>query len=133
MKYPWKEEDFELDTPLAKYFLKGDVLYIKTKKVLIDKENQKENLDLMVEYLNGERPKVFIDAEESLPSMKEQRDQMKREMETHVKQMAVFSNKTFINGLVNIYLAMIKPTIPVRLFNDYKEALEWLDKPSTKN
>lgn len=102
------------------------ILYIIAKKAERTPEKQKAQFDFVSKLTKGQKVCAMADISLSASMDKKTREQSAELVPKTFKAMAVLSNSTFARFFANLYMGLIKQSVPVRLFEKEEEALNWL-------
>jgi hypothetical protein len=91
----------------------------------------KENTEIVINLSKGKNFPILVDLREIKSISKEARDHFSmRGRKPHVTAIAMLVNSPVSRIVGNFFLGLNKPTVPTRLFNSQKEAVNWIAKIS---
>ena len=122
----WDDSKVELQTSNINYYFEEGILMGKANPIKNNEKNILEGYEKVKVYLNGVKPAVYIDASNQMSSGSAERALYKKITSELYSKMAVYSDSPAKNSMINMYLGLIKPEIPIRLFHDQEKAIEWL-------
>ena len=116
-----------LRTPLAEYhFDEHGILQVVTSSVVIDDENLQESYELMKNFLGGKKVCMCVDNTNSQPYNKKYRLNFEQQLEEFCLAVAVTSNSRVGSAVANIFIAMTKTKVPMKIVRNKEHAIEWL-------
>ena len=124
-----------LSTALADYEYENFILVVKPKADLfLDATEMKAMLQEAVAFTGYEKYYALIDTTEHVDSSAEARNYYARSELTKYRFADAFVIGSLATRLVtNFYFAINKPTIPSKMFNSKKEAMNWLVEQKSNN
>lgn len=125
MKQPDNVKIFEGELATFWFNEKG-ILYAVAKKTPRTLEKQKENFALIKQITGNKKVCLFSDSTNASPPNKETRDYMEKEMPNIFKAMAIVSKSVVGEIFPKAFLILNSYPIPIKYFNEEKEAAEWL-------
>lgn len=118
----------ELETDMAYYFLNEDrILNVEAKGKMNDVTNIQENFVRVKDFVGPNKVKVYIDNTKSLPYPKEHRKLYEEQMNELCQAVAVVTKSVPGKIFNNMMIALLKTEYPVKVFNDKKSAMLWLE------
>ncbi|MBU2020242.1 MAG: hypothetical protein KJ941_11410 [Bacteroidetes bacterium] len=116
-----------LSTDLADYFFdEFNILHIKVKDVEFTDEIIEANYNLVRQFIGETKVKMFVDNTVTIPYDKKQRLSFERQTDEFSLALAITSNSVIGNAISNIFIAMSKVKVPMKLFKKEASAIEWL-------
>lgn len=85
-----------------------------------------ENYLLLKDFVNNKKVKMFVDNSNGLPFDKKHRLAFERQSEEFCSAIAFYSNSVVGNAIANIFVAMTRTVIPMKIFGNQTRALNWL-------
>lgn len=89
-------------------------------------EQVKRSMEDFKKLLGGKKVCLMVDVTNSPESSKEVRDYVAREFPSIIKAIAMISGSALGRMLANLFFSVKSQPYPVKMFNDEKEAKEWL-------
>jgi hypothetical protein len=108
------------------WFAEEGILCVVSKNVERTQENHKAHFDLVSKLSGGKKVCIVADISLSASMDKKTREQSADEVPKVFKAMAIISNSAFSRFFANLYMGLIKQTIPIRLVETEEEAIVWL-------
>lgn len=124
-----------LSTALADYEYENFILVVKPKADLfLDAPEMKAMLQEAVAFTGYEKYYALIDTTEHVDSSAEARNYYAKSELTKYRLADAFVIGSLATRLVtNFYFAINKPTVPSKMFNNKKEAMNWLLEQKENN
>ncbi|HLG03232.1 MAG TPA: STAS/SEC14 domain-containing protein [Bacteroidia bacterium] len=124
----------ELVTPYLKIWIEGGILCcVYADKLSIDLEVAKKCVADRIAFVEGRSYACMIDMRGIHMVSKEARDYFADEGSTLITAGALIIGNPLTRMLGNIFLQVSKPKVPLRLFSDEKNAMQWLKKQEYKS
>jgi hypothetical protein len=118
-----------METDYVRIWVENDVLYITYLKEQIDLPYAKNVVETRLKVSGGKSYPVMVDLNKVKGVCKEARAFLAgKEASDLISSSALLGTGELIRMLVNFYLFINKPKVPIRLFNNQSAALEWLQK-----
>ncbi|WP_418263994.1 hypothetical protein [Flavobacterium faecale] len=119
----------ELENEFIKFWIEDDILYSRFKKPTIGNfENTKAIIDLRTEISNGEKQYWLYDFNGIRSYDKEGRDYADQYGQEHLFGCAVLLNSHIAKFILNTFMKLKKPTVPVKGFTKKEDAIHWLNE-----
>ena len=126
MEPPKNAEVIDWETSTM-WFDKDGVLYSISKKVPPQTMEQvKQSLEDFKKIIGNKKISMIIDVTNTGESTKETRDFAAVEFPKFVKAIAMISKSPLGKMLANLFFKVKKQPYPVKMFNDEREAKEWI-------
>ena len=127
MKPPPDKEIFEDE--LAEYWMETDELLCSIcKPNPRTLEATKKSFELIEKITHGKKVCLLSDTTAASQGSEKVREYSLTVTQRHFKAMALITSSSFSNLLVNTFMTISKQAIPMRLFNNEKEAREWINQ-----
>jgi hypothetical protein len=111
-----------------KAWYENNILFAEFKIEKLDLKSAKETVDLRLDMAEGVNHLVLIDAQQVKTITKEARDYFaSEEGSKFIIASALVLNSTVGKLLGNFFLQISKPKVPLHLFTNKNDALEWLN------
>jgi len=117
-----------IDTPTSTYWFDEDgiVCSISKKAPALSFEETKALLEQFQKDMNGKKVCILIDVTHSSETTREVRDYVAQEFPKFVKAIAMVSDSALGKMLANLFFSLKSQPYPTKMFNDEKEAKDWL-------
>ncbi|MGZ4035281.1 MAG: DUF7793 family protein [Bacteroidia bacterium] len=89
-------------------------------------EETKRVVEDFKKMLNGKKVCLLIDVTHTVESTREVRDYVAAEFPKFIKAIAMISNSALGKMLANLFFSIKSQPYPTKMFNNEKEAKEWL-------
>jgi hypothetical protein len=117
----------QIENEFVKIWIEDEVLFMIYKKEQIDLPYAKNVVETRLKISNGRSYPVFVDLNKVKGVTKDARGFLAgKEAADLISASALWGIHEMIKMLANFYLALNKPDVPVKFFNDKQKALEWL-------
>lgn len=126
MQPPKNAKVIDWETSLLWFDEDGILCSISKKAPKQTLEQVKEQLDKFMKIIGDKKVCLLIDVTNTSESTKEVRDYAAREFPKFVKAIAMISDSALGKMLANLFFTVKSQPYPVKMFNDEKEAKEWL-------
>ncbi|MFT7344877.1 MAG: hypothetical protein ACI9XP_001466 [Lentimonas sp.] len=121
-----------LKTPLAHMeFDDQQILHFALNGKEVTDDSIEKNYLMVKEFLSGKKVCFYVDNTESQPYDKKYRLAFEQQLEEFCEAVAVTSGSVIGTAVANIFIAMTKTKVPIRVFNKKESALNWLDNHNT--
>ncbi|HYG52664.1 MAG TPA: STAS/SEC14 domain-containing protein [Flavobacteriales bacterium] len=125
------EEDKVIE--VAKYYTwmgkDGIVRSVVKKNAEVSLADAKENTAAVETFYYGKKYPLLIDARSVKSVSKEARDHFSlRGRDSVVNSFAIIISSPLSRIIGNFFMGLNKPTVPMRLFDNEKDAIKWLKK-----
>jgi hypothetical protein len=118
-----------ISTEIAEYQIdEHNILHITMKGAQMTDENIESNYQILKDFLDGKKIKMYIDNSISTPYDKKQRLSFERQTDEFCEAMAITSNSVIGNAIANIFIAMSNSKVPIKLLKKKEQAIKWLTK-----
>ncbi len=118
-----------IKTELCDYYLDGfDVLHIKSKGAQGKFYYFEETNEALRELLKGKKVFMNIDSSETQPYQRKLRKHFQSQVNEFSLGVAITSKTKIGKALANLYMALVKASVPMRFFNSTDEALMWINE-----
>jgi hypothetical protein len=116
------------DTPTSIYWYdeNGILCSISKKSAPLSLEETKAVLEDFKKDLRSDKVCMLIDVTNTSESSRDVRDFAAEEFPKFVKAIAMLSSSALGKMLANLFFSLKTQPYPVRMFNDEKDAKEWL-------
>lgn len=95
----------------------------------VNLEDAKENTRIIEEYYYGKKFPLFVDGRNVKSISKEARDHFSlKGRESVINCFAMIVSSPLSRIIANFFIGINRPTVPVKMFDDEKKAVEWLKK-----
>ena len=126
MEPPKNAKVIDLPTSVM-WFDEDGILYSVSKKVPPQTmEETKKGVEDFKKLTGGKKVCMLLDITNGQPSNKEVRDYAAAEMVNLTKAIAMISKSAMGKMIANLFFGLKPPPYPTKMFNDEKEAKEWL-------
>ncbi|HLG02296.1 MAG TPA: STAS/SEC14 domain-containing protein [Bacteroidia bacterium] len=125
MRPPGNAEVFEHQLATL-WFDEEGILHSVTKPVRGSIETMRELFALTHKIADNQKVCLLSDVTSAQPLDKQTRDYIGLEGPKYYKAVALFSHSVLGKFVINILMALQKPPIPAKMFNDEDEAKKWL-------
>ncbi|MES2138791.1 MAG: hypothetical protein V4511_03730 [Bacteroidota bacterium] len=116
-----------LETKYVKIWIEEGILYcIYANDLDVDIETVKSVVTSRIDFSKGVSYPVLIDVKGIRSFTKEARDYAGKEGAKLIKASAIIVDSALTKTLLNLFLLINNPNVPIKLFTDEKEAKEWL-------
>jgi hypothetical protein len=126
MEPPKNTEIIEWETSTIWFDENGILCSISKKARAQSLEEIKENLETFKKLIGEKKICMLLDVTHSAESTKEARDYAAIEFPKFVKAIAMVSSSVLGKMLANLFFSIKAQPYPAKMFNDEKEAKEWL-------
>lgn len=124
----------EVENDFIKFWIEDDILYSQFKKPTIGTlENIKEIIDLRHEISAGKKQYWCYDFEGIKTFDKVARDYADKHGQDYLHACAVVLNSHITKFIVNTFMLLKNPVVPLRGFTKKNEAIHWLNELKKKN
>jgi len=124
----------EVENDFIKFWMEEDILYSQFKKPTIGTlENIKTIIDLRHQISAGDKQYWCYDFEGITTFDKVARDYSDKYGQDNLHACAVVLNSHITKFIVNTFMLLKKPTVPLRGFTKKSEAINWLNELKNKN
>ena len=119
----------ELENDFIKFWIEDGILYSRFKKIsVIDLEKIKGIIDLRTQISEGEDQYWCYDFDKIKSYNKDARDYAEIHGQDHLKGCAVVFNSHIAKFVLNTFMTLKKPLIPLKGFTKKEEAVNWLKR-----
>jgi hypothetical protein len=126
MEPPKNAEVIDWETSTM-WFDEDGVLYSVSKKIPPQTmEQTKQALEDFKKIIGNKKVCLIIDVTNTAESTKEVRDYVAIEFPKFIKAIAMISKSPLGKMLANLFFKVKKQPYPVKMFNDEREAKEWI-------
>lgn len=126
MEIPKNTEIIEWETSTI-WFDENGILYSISKKARPQSlEEIKKSMEAFKKLIGEKKICMLLDVTNSAESTKEARDYAAIEFPKFVKAIAMVSSSVLGKMLANLFFSIKAQPYPAKMFNDEKEAKEWL-------
>jgi hypothetical protein len=95
----------------------------------VNLEDAKENTRIIEEYYYGKKFPLFVDGRNVKSISKEARDHFSlKGRESVINCFAMIVSSPLSRIIASFFIGINRPTVPVKMFDDEKKAVEWLKK-----
>jgi len=123
------QEPHVLTTPVATYtFDARGVLHIVSSGIEVDDSILESNFHAVKNFLGGQKTKMFADVTRSTPFDKRYRLAFEKQANELCLALAMTSESVLGTAVANIFIAMSRSKVPMKMFNRKDQALKWLDQ-----
>lgn len=124
----------EVENDFIKFWIEDDILYSQFKKPTDGTlENIKAIIDLRNEISGNSMQYWCYDFNGIKSYDKEARDYADKNGQGHLYACAAILNSHIAKFILNAFMLLKKPTVPLKGFVDKKEAINWLNELKKKN
>jgi hypothetical protein len=122
-------EDALIENEYVKIWIEDGILFMIYKKEQIDLPYAKNVVESRMQVSGGKSYPVFVDLNKVKGVTKDARGFLAGDEAANlISASALWGVHEIIKMLTNFYLALNKPDVPAKFFNDRQKALEWLKK-----
>jgi hypothetical protein len=119
----------KISTQLADYeFDRSGILHIRPKAVQFTDELIAENLEVVIFFIGNKKVFMYVDNSLAMPFDKSHRLAFEEQCDQFCLAVAFTSNSVLGNAIANIYIAMTRTKIPMKIFRKKDEAMNWLQQ-----
>ncbi|WPR72615.1 hypothetical protein SLW70_05620 [Flavobacterium sp. NG2] len=123
-----------VENDFVKFWIEDDILYSKFKKPINGtKETLKKIIDLRTEISEGKKQYWCYDFNGIKSHDKAARDYADKYGQDHLYACAVVLNTLIAKIILNTFILMKKPIVPLKGFTSKEEAIIWLRELRKKN
>jgi microsomal dipeptidase-like Zn-dependent dipeptidase len=126
MQPPKDAQVIDWDTSLIWFDEDGVLCSVSKKAPKQTLEQVKKQLEDFRKIIGDKKVCLMIDVTNTTESTKEVRDFAAKEFPKFVKAIAMISSSALGKMLANLFFTVKSQPYPVKMFNDEKEAKEWL-------
>ena|ERR1043166_7195545 len=126
MKIPENAQIIDTPTSIYWYDDEGILCSISKKSPPLSLAETKLVLEDFKKQLRTEKVCMLIDVTHTTESSREVRDYAAAEFPKFVKAIAMLSDSALGKMLANLFFSLKSQPYPVKMFNDEKDAKEWL-------
>lgn len=117
----------ELENDFIKFWIEDGILYSQFKKSTDGTlENIKEIIDLRKQISDGQKQYWYYDFNGIKSYDKEARDYAEKNGQEYLYGCAVVLNSHIAKFILNTFITLKKPAVPLRGFTDRNDAVNWL-------
>lgn len=117
----------EVENDFVKFWIEDDILYSQFKKPIEGSvENIKSIIDLRTEISVGKNQYWCYDFNGIKSYNKEARDYADKYGQEHLDACAVILNSHITKFILNTFMMLKNPTVPLKGFTNKMEAVNWL-------
>ena len=117
------------ENQLCKLWFEDDVAYCEFKLKKIDVEAAQSLISLRHRFFDGKAHVTLIDIRTVKSITKEARDLFaSKEGTVNINAAALFGHSSLSNMLATFFLNFNRPNVPIKLFKERDEAIQWLNK-----
>lgn len=124
----------EVENDFIKFWIEDDILYSQFKKPINGTiENIKAIIDLRTEISDGKKQYWCYDFNGINSYDKEARDYAEKNGQEHLSACAAILNSHIAKFILNAFMRLKKPIVPLKGFTKKNDAINWLNELKKKN
>jgi hypothetical protein len=114
-----------MSNDLADYYIDDyNIVNITPKNVLITDQMINDNSEEFRKFVKEQKVKVLVDNSVTLPYNKKQRLAFEEQTNQYCLALAIMSSSAIGNTLGNIFIAMSRSKVPMKLFSNKESAIK---------